>query len=206
MTPRKGTPSKTADGVVDREDFDFASATLLQETFSSRFDSSRPYGVDYYGIPNLKRLVADLPGPQPVVALLFLDALADAAVHSYGSPELKACLRLKPPFIINSYNLNNTPEANLSHTHPQVILGVCSDWSEPTLLMLTHFTEQFFALLAGRCDGDALSALGIVVERLNADADLLCVDFTPVDCAIPDQVRDAYLRGLANVALRLRAR
>lgn len=206
MTPCEGTPSKTADGVVDREDFDFASANLLRETLSSRFDSSRPYGVDYYGIPNLKRLVADLPRPEAVVALLFLDALADAGVHSYGSPGLKACLRLRPPFIINSYNLNNTPEANLSHTHPQVILGICSEWSEATLHMLTHFTEQFFSLLAGRCDRDALSVLGSVVERLNADADLLCVDFKAVDCAIPAQARDAYLRGLANVALRLRAR
>jgi len=105
---------------------------VYQEQFTKRLAPFRPfpgldfYGADQNGIAALRQVLDDIPLDERIefVSFMFLDALIDAALHNYRPDSDRRRIIGRPVFVLNSYNILNTPAANLSHRHPQSILGL----------------------------------------------------------------------------------
>ena len=136
------------------------------------------------------------------VARLFLDALFDAALHT-SRHELDRALFLDPGcpvFVINSYNIINSPVTNLSHCAPQVLLGLFGDWDADAIDLLGPALAARLDTIRTRCRaaGVALEKVERFLADLAEDDDLFSIDFTSVGLGIPPKVRDTYLRALAK--------
>lgn len=169
------------------------------------FPEAQGGGVDYYGVPLAKKVFAEIAErPQETAALLFLDALAEAAFHAAGQPDAARAAGVPPAFIINTYNIITTPSANISHRHPQVILGLCDQWTADGITGLSELTDAYFVALDAkmRAAGN-LQGVRSVLQRLLGDPDLEPVNFKCVGCTIPQEVPGAYFEGLRNAALHL---
>ena len=149
------------------------------------------WGIDYYGTERLLAAVAAVPDDTraALVTVLFWDNTVDTAARTYAPRSLRATFTGRPHFIINSYNLH-TPEANLSHQCPQVLLGLLPTWSTPELETFAEMTRAYFEGLRQRV-GD--NALGVMLEGLTQDQDFRPTDFPPVGLKVSPELRDRYL-------------
>ncbi len=198
--------SKEADRSEGKTGYEAQFRSVLGR-FRSEFTlwSTEPvWGIDYYGSDLARKAVGALAPAERVefVARLFLDALFDAALHA-SRHELDRALFLDPGcpvFVINSYNIINSPVTNLSHCAPQVLLGLFGDWDADAIDLLGPALAARLDTIRTRCRaaGVALEKVERFLADLAEDDDLFSIDFTSVGLGIPPKVRDTYLRVLAK--------
>lgn len=163
-----------------------------------RHPFTQEFGVDYYGVPEVRTFIEDLPAADRAafVSLLFLDALFDAAGHAHAKAWIAGRFFVAEPFILNSYNFFTTPAANLSHRHPQCLLGLLTSWTDDDRKTLMTMTRRRLA--------DLRSGLGdqyhVIVRALADDEHLTDTDFSPLGVRVPNAVRDAYVAELRSAA------
>ncbi|MBS2031755.1 MAG: hypothetical protein JST54_27910 [Deltaproteobacteria bacterium] len=169
------------------------------------------YGVDFYGVPQLRGIIEALPAADRFrfVALMFLDALFESALHEKATPGVDSHKLVdRPAFIINTYNVLLMPSENISHRHPQVLLGLIGQWRPAHLDALALTTRAYVGVLIDRLPRAAgLEELFRArVAEISQDPDLLETSFDPVGLHIAETVRDTYLEALRASATAVSSR
>lgn len=177
---------------------------ILERSLEEKGDgfsfATQRIGVDYYGIPRVREEIFKLNKPKEFIISIFLDALISSALHSSNLSKHRSIIVERPVFILNGYNIINTPEADISLKYPQCLLGLNQDWTEADLGTLREFTERYFKLLQEYFEitPDMPSFKNWLIELMNNE-DLRETKIKLEGCAISESVVAAYFDGLKSL-------
>jgi len=169
----------------------FSSVIAQMAPFKELADGPCECVIDYMGLPRCIKKLKAKKTLVPFVCVAFADALTNSGLKHAGSKDTVMTLFKRDVLVLNSYNWQER-SANVSHRHPQVILGMHYHWTPEDLDCLRSLFQEYLEMHA------PLLPVGFF-ERLRKDPDIqeACDYRSAMGIKLSDDVVGAYLEVMA---------
>jgi len=175
----------------------FSSVIAPMAPFKVFSDAPGECVIDYMGLPRCIKKLKAKKTFVPFVCVAFADALTNSGLNHMNSKETVMSLFKRDVLVLNTYNWQED-SANVSHRHPQVILGMHYEWSPEDLECLRSLFQEYLEMHA------PLLPEGFF-ERLRQDPDIqvACDYRSGMGIKLSEDVVGVYLRVIENSRVKL---
>ena len=125
----------------------FSSVIAPMAPFKDFAEGPSECVIDYMGLPRCIKKLKAKKDFVPFVSVAFADALTNSGLNHSGKKESVMSLFKRDVLVLNTYNWQES-SANISHRHPQVILGMHYDWSPEDLECLRSLFQEYLKMNA----------------------------------------------------------
>jgi|GEM_PF-5798417 len=170
----------------------FSSVIAPMAPFKDLADVPSECVIDYMGLPRCIKKLKAKKSLVPFVCVAFADALTNSGLKHAGIKDTVMTLFKRDVLVLNSYNWQEL-SANVSHRHPQVILGMHYEWSPEDDECLRSLFQEYLEMHA------PLLPVGFF-ERLRQDPDIqvACDYRSAMGIKLSEDVVGAYFSVIEN--------
>lgn len=123
----------------------FSSVIAPMAPFKVFSDAPCECVIDYMGLPRCIKKLKAKKSFVPFVCVAFADALTNSGLNHMSSKGTVMSLFKRDVLVLNTYNWQER-SANVSHRHPQVILGMHDKWCPEDLECLRSLFQEYLKM------------------------------------------------------------
>ena len=120
----------------------FSSVITPMAPFKAPTDGQSECVIDYLSLPRCIKKLKAKKSFVPFVCVAFADALTNSGLKHMSSKETVMSLFKRDVLVLNTHNWQER-SANVSHRHPQIILGMHYEWSAEDLECLRILFQEY---------------------------------------------------------------